>query len=853
MEPEAAPPPLGPQEAVEHLGIAQPETPAPGKPPKARGRQDASMGCILEQVSLEHKHHALPKTYLPGRQAVLTPLVKDELKQWEQSGLGIGEMLKLLKQKHHSVWVNVTGQDIVNALGRPPAVDDAQDTLKDLLAKKALDPRWEVRHVTVDGVLQALIWLSPKQKELAMLYGLVALLHDLTYNVSMYDIRLGLFAGVSNHGRTLLFGQHICVGEAMMDYMWAYATFQEWTQLNPRVVWTDAAAAVTIPILTVWPNALHLHCMWHVLKRLRDNLPVKIPRLEGQKKQGTEDTPVSVCLFIKHFFQVQRQVDTSIATLMWGTMLELWQPLAPLAVAYVKEWFKDLTKWVVAWHAHIFVAGIQSTQRGESLNKMAKAEKLHKKTRLLKLLQALTNLAENIDKRALLLDIKSTVPMRQAASSAAASFGASWSAIQTHLTPWACDMICRQIYHFGAYNSETFTPSAEPLGEFSPVFDFGTPPGATAMVASRLDSDDAYMEYTDLPRFASLWTILEHVGGPNACHVHRVWRSSEGIVYTSHYLVLYAKDEATGLYTKFWCTCGYSVRFGAPCRHFWKVLKQTEGHQIVFDLDTHTHAHWLLNPRKVGPLNPNAEEEPLSTLDMHAYDTQLVLAVAPMPEEAPVAGPLVPTTNDLRRAALAWVNAAKSDPAAYMLGMSRLMDSLKAQAEFTGPDPRAGPIRNMLTVANPPKRSRPLQNPDVSAAKLASGGGKKSRKARKVVVASPALAPILQGNHQTALGLARAGLRQEVDRHGEQVQAQQQARHQQAALQTRQADDMTPQVQQASQQQPTQSIQYEQARGLGQFQERLADFESNVGAFQVKSPKLTRAELWDLYHYGVPW
>ena len=65
-------------------------------------------------------------------------------------------------------------------------------------------------------------------------------------------------------------------------------------------------------------------------------------------------------------------------------------------------------------------------------------------------------------------------------------------------------------------------------------------------------------------------------------------------------LILHDPDQASGIYTRFYCSCGYSVRAGIPCRHFLAAVRSPSS-KAGFHLDLFNHL-WFKKPFTEGPV-----------------------------------------------------------------------------------------------------------------------------------------------------------------------------------------------------------------------------------------------------------
>ena len=172
--------------------------------------------------------------------------------------------------------LDITRRDIYNVASKLSVrvSEDADILLRRIRELQREDPDWVVEPVTDDatGELKALFWMSPLQVQLARRFHHV-LLHNNTYRSNRFGMPLGIFAGVDNHGMTVLMAQCLMYAEGTPDYDWAFRCWMHAVGHVPSVIFSDADLSVEASLPAVFPTSVaHFWCIWHVVKNIYKKL-----------------------------------------------------------------------------------------------------------------------------------------------------------------------------------------------------------------------------------------------------------------------------------------------------------------------------------------------------------------------------------------------------------------------------------------------------------------------------------------------------------------------------------------------------------------------------------------------------
>ena len=101
-------------------------------------------------------------------------------------------------------------------------------------------------------------------------------MHNDTYKTNRYDRPLSLFVTPDNNLKTRIVAQAIVDDETQLSYEWVFQCIKEATGVMPKVFVTDSDPAVNAAVLVQFPNAFHIHYIWHISQNLPKQLKGKL-------------------------------------------------------------------------------------------------------------------------------------------------------------------------------------------------------------------------------------------------------------------------------------------------------------------------------------------------------------------------------------------------------------------------------------------------------------------------------------------------------------------------------------------------------------------------------------------------
>lgn len=125
---------------------------------------------------------------------------------------------------------------------------------------------WNV-NTTPQGHLTHLFFASHQALRLFESYPEVLLL-DCTYKTNRFKMPLLNIVGFTALNTTFYLSFVFLKGEQEDDYVWALQQLKNKTSISPKVMITDWELALMNAIKTVFPNAQHLLCQWHIQKNI---------------------------------------------------------------------------------------------------------------------------------------------------------------------------------------------------------------------------------------------------------------------------------------------------------------------------------------------------------------------------------------------------------------------------------------------------------------------------------------------------------------------------------------------------------------------------------------------------------
>ncbi|XWS40470.1 hypothetical protein CRYUN_Cryun18bG0142700 [Craigia yunnanensis] len=177
---------------------------------------------------------------------------------------------------------------------------------------------------------------------------------DTTYIKNEYKLPFVPFIGVNHHFQFLLLGCALVADETKLTYVWF---MRAWLRAMgghaPKVILTDHDKALKEAVVEVFPDSCHCFCLWHIVSKI----PEKLSYMTGQHESFM--TKFDECIF-KSF--TEEQFEKKWWELVDGFNLrnDIW----------FQSLYEDRQQWVPTYMGGIFLAGISTVQRSDSVSSL---------------------------------------------------------------------------------------------------------------------------------------------------------------------------------------------------------------------------------------------------------------------------------------------------------------------------------------------------------------------------------------------------------------------------------------------------------------------------------------------------
>ncbi|KAK9285708.1 hypothetical protein L1049_024907 [Liquidambar formosana] len=174
---------------------------------------------------------------------------------------------------------------------------------------------------------------------------------DTSYVRNNYRIPLTPIVGVNHHLQFMLLGCALIGDETASALVWL---LQTWLRAvggqAPRMIITDQDKSFKEAIAEVFPDAHHCFCLWHILRKIPENVECIMNRYENFMAKFNK------CIY--------RSWTDEQFEKRWWKMIDKFE-------LRENEWilslYEDRKKWVPNYMRDMFLAGISSTERAGSI------------------------------------------------------------------------------------------------------------------------------------------------------------------------------------------------------------------------------------------------------------------------------------------------------------------------------------------------------------------------------------------------------------------------------------------------------------------------------------------------------
>eukprot|EP00873_Tetraselmis_striata_P001195 jgi/Tetstr1/421459/TSEL_012408.t1 len=429
--------------------------------------------------------------------------------------------------------------------------------------------------------LKGVLWVSGEQRRDWIECGADVLIHDNTYNMDNLGYKLGVFSGISKEGLTFPVGTCFIVDEETCSYEWQFSTWLACQNgVAPTAVITDADPAVNCVVNTVFPEATHIWCRYHLMVNIFKNCRATVGGAIGR--------------LINDWITVSKTQTRTAFTTRWKLLLQKYPSAAPYLE---KRLGGSINRWGAPF-IQSFTASSFASSRGEGANKDYKQHAFLRKMSLLDVYNHVTEVQRQKKKSERKAEI-----INDTARVESLTLAKQWMPDVTAALQSCTSGYCRKLCHAEIGSSGNYTVTG--------VFKRNTLPGdeehegEVTLTCGEDDVPDVDPGFLDLRRYtkqldeaelvdqdpfrragvADFLSTLPEAG--TECIILQVTNNMHNV---SQYVVFYDPVQVDGMrvFKSHWCTCGMAVTAGVPCRHYFA------SHRQVCHVGFHLH---LINHR----------------------------------------------------------------------------------------------------------------------------------------------------------------------------------------------------------------------------------------------------------------
>lgn len=201
---------------------------------------------------------------------------KSRICMFAKAGMSIRQMLRLMELEKGIKLGTLpfTEIDVRNLLQSFRNVDrdnDAVDLLTMCKDKKDKDPNFKYNFkMDAQNRLEHIAWSYASSIRSYEAFG-DAVIFDTTHRLDAYDMLLGIWVGVDNHGMNCFFGCMLLRDENIQSFSWGLKTFLGFMNGKaPVAILTDQNMWLKEAVAIEMPRTKHAFCIWHILAKFSD-------------------------------------------------------------------------------------------------------------------------------------------------------------------------------------------------------------------------------------------------------------------------------------------------------------------------------------------------------------------------------------------------------------------------------------------------------------------------------------------------------------------------------------------------------------------------------------------------------
>lgn len=306
-----------------------------------------------------HNHDLLKSNHVSLLPAYcsISPDDKSRICMYAKAGMSVRQMLRLMELEKGVklgclAFSEIDVRNLLQSFRNVNRDNDAIDLIAMCKKMKDEDPNFKYEF-KIDGHnrLEHIAWSYGPSIQLYEEFG-DAVVFDTTYRLDAYDMLLGIWLGVDNHGMTCFFGCVLLRDENMQSFSWALKTFLGFmkgkapqTTLSDHNMWVKEAIAV------VMPQTKHAFCIWYIVEKFSEWFSVLLgSRYDDWKAE---------------FHQLYNLHSVEDFEERWMEMVNRY---GLHANKHVISLYALRSFWALAYLRHYFFAGMTNTCQSDSIN-----------------------------------------------------------------------------------------------------------------------------------------------------------------------------------------------------------------------------------------------------------------------------------------------------------------------------------------------------------------------------------------------------------------------------------------------------------------------------------------------------
>ncbi|KAF7134987.1 hypothetical protein RHSIM_Rhsim08G0141700 [Rhododendron simsii] len=223
---------------------------------------------------VDHNHELLSPSvtrFLPSNRTITE---KDEKRilMLKEGGLSVRQIMRVIELEKHVnhgclPFLEKDVRNLFTKVRKKQDANDAMDLLQYCKIAKEEDCKFQyVFTLDEERKLEHIFWSAAHCIDWYQKYGDVVVF-DTTYKINAYQMPFGIFVGVNNHGKTILFGCALLRNETTSTFRWLMKTFLSVMKKPPKTIITDQDPWMTEAISEELASTKHSFCIWHITSK----------------------------------------------------------------------------------------------------------------------------------------------------------------------------------------------------------------------------------------------------------------------------------------------------------------------------------------------------------------------------------------------------------------------------------------------------------------------------------------------------------------------------------------------------------------------------------------------------------